>query len=269
MVTECLLVAAWQWPETWQQLDMVPQWPALSAALQLLEAGHGGAGGNLFNLAQLTFGSVAALFTDCMSQHGQAVWLCTAARRCMGETPRHGPAARPRSVVGRSPEDTSRHEQAAQPCSAKVLSCAPGAASTPPAASPGALSSLLASVGGARSVPTVVLALFSVFNCFSESTRSLQGFITLMAVSSPMEAASIIILPARSHFFKSRAVPSERSSLWLLHHVIKAVKDCLSYFIPFFVKKKFIPEVRGLLVLKPLHPCWQCLPLRKKEKEKT
>lgn len=88
--------------------------------------------------------------------------------------------------------------------------------------------------------PTVSPLLFrscSVFNCLNKSTKSLQGFFTLMAASSPREASSVINLPTHSHVFKSRAVPSVIYSLCFLDHVSRASKVCSLYLIPCFFKE--------------------------------
>ena len=119
-----------------------------------------------------------------------------------------------------------------------MLSCAPGAAAAPPAASPGALSSLPASVGGARCVPTLILALFSFENCFSKSALSLQGFVPLIAVSSPVEAASIIILPGCFNFSKCRAVPGSRLVCGSSTRCLRLFKPVCRILCLVFVKKQ-------------------------------
>lgn len=115
----------------------------------------------------------------------------------------------------------------------------PGAVPMPPGASPSVLSSLHTSVKGVHGVPTTVLTSHSVFNCLNKSTMSLQGFMTLMAVSSPMEmeAAPIINLAVHSHVLKSRVAPSVASNLWFLDHVVKANKACSSHSIPHSFKR--------------------------------
>lgn len=118
--------------------------------------------------------------------------------------------------------------------------------STLPAAPPGALSSLPASVGGACNVPIAVLTSRLVYNCL-KSIKSLQGFITLMAASSPREASSVINLPTHSHVFKSRVVPSVIHSLCFLDYVSRASKVCSLYLIPCFFNRGIHILIRHML----------------------
>lgn len=108
---------------------------------------------------------------------------------------------------------------------------------TLPTASPGTLSSLPASVGGACNVRTAVLMSCLVYNCLNKSIKSLQGFITLMAASSLREASAAIDLPTHSHVFKSRVTPSVIYSLCFSDHVSRASKVCSLYLIPCFFKR--------------------------------
>lgn len=62
-----------------------------------------------------------------------------------------------------------------------------------------------------------ILLPCSLFKFFSKSRTILHCSITLMAVSSPVEAAESIFHPARSQFGKSEEVPSDTSSSWLSH----------------------------------------------------
>ncbi|XP_005050786.1 PREDICTED: uncharacterized protein LOC101806891 [Ficedula albicollis] len=195
------------------------------------------------------------------SQHGQAGQSCLATGHPPGEMFLHEPAVPFHLAAGHSFGEKSWHGAASQflaAASPVLFSFAP----------PCALSLLLASVDSARSVPTTALTSLLVFNCFNKSTISLQGFIALMAVSSPVEATLIINLPACFHVFKSRVVPSETSSPSFLHHVIKAIKAFLSCFSRFCDKKRSIPGGCRLPVLKPMHPCWRCLPLTKEQKKR-
>lgn len=93
-------------------------------------------------------------------------------------------------------------------------------------------------VSGACSISFAVLVSCLFPNCLSNCRMSLQGLRTLKMLSSAIVAAAGIYLPARSHIFKSRVDPSDKSSPWLLHPFIEASKACLSYFILLFLKIK-------------------------------
>lgn len=119
-----------------------------------------------------------------------------------------------------------------------LLSHSLGAAAAPPAASTGAALLPLASADGTHSDPSAIFASHSLFSCSSKSMTSLQGFIILMAVLSPMEAEANISRPARSQAFRSRASPSDTFNSWLSHHVSRTSRACSSCFITLFLKKE-------------------------------
>lgn len=86
---------------------------------------------------------------------------------------------------------------------------------------------------------------------------SLQGFIILMAVLSPMEAEANISRPARSQAFRSRASPSDTFNSWLSHHVSRTSRACSSCFITLFLKKESPYLQWDFLVSSPPLPCSQ------------
>lgn len=114
------------------------------------------------------------------------------------------------------------------------LSSSPGVASAPP----GATLLPLVPADGANSNSSAIFASRTHFTCCNKSMKSLQGFKTSMAVSSPVEAAERICWPGRSQVFKSRASSSDTFNSWLSHHISRASRARSSCFIPLFLRKQ-------------------------------
>lgn len=95
-----------------------------------------------------------------------------------------------------------------------------------------------------------------VFNSLVTSKISFRGFITFIALSSPLEAACIINCPVRAQVFQSRAASLAVSNPWFSAHVSKANNTSLP---PILLKEVTIPSKLEVPALRSISPWLQWL----------
>lgn len=150
----------------------------------------------------------------------------------------HGGSLLPARIVQSS---MARHGAAAG-CPFSAVQCRGGAAVLSAHFSP---VSDLVPLPPAASSATQSSPCISVFICLNKSKISYLGFITLMALSSPLEVASVIKLPVLAQVFRSSMASSVVSNPQFLVHISKANKTCSSYSTPHSSKRRVHTFITG------------------------